>query len=113
MKKIYVCSPLAGDIEGNIKRAIEFSKFVTRQGCLPITPHIYCTQFLDDTVPEERLKGLEMGIELLKVCDELWVFGSRISNGMEKEIELWNRDIKKRVVYFDENLIERTQVIHQ
>ncbi len=31
---------------------------------------------------------MEMGRELLTICDELWVFGDRISEGMAAEIEL-------------------------
>lgn len=94
MKKIYVCSPLSGDIENNIKKAIEYSKYVVSKGHLPITPHIYFTQFLDDNKPKERIKGLRMGIELLKVCDELWVFGDTLSYGMKNEISQFTKIIR-------------------
>ena len=30
---------------------------------------------------------MEMGLELLRVCDELWVFGERISEGIAGEIK--------------------------
>ena len=30
---------------------------------------------------------MDMGLELLKLCDEVWVFGDKISEGMKKEIE--------------------------
>ena len=55
-------------------------------GVLPIAPHIYFTQFLDDDVPSERELGINAGIELLKDCDDLWYFGDRITPGMVKEI---------------------------
>lgn len=54
---------------------------------IPIAPHIYFTQFLDDDDPQERRLGLDMGLELLKLCSELWVFGNRLSEGMKGEIE--------------------------
>ena len=51
MKKVYICSPCRGDYENNIQRAKEFSRAAVERGCIPITPHIYLTQFMDDTVP--------------------------------------------------------------
>ena len=58
MKKVYICSPCRGDYENNIQRAKEFSRAAVERGCIPITPHIYLTQFMDDTVPAERELGL-------------------------------------------------------
>ena len=75
MKKVYICSPCRGDYENNIQRAKEFSRAAVEHGCIPITPHIYLTQFMDDTVPAERELGLSIGRELVLMCDELWAFG--------------------------------------
>lgn len=59
------------------------------RGCIPITPHIYLTQFMDDTVPAERELGLSIGRELVLMCDELWAFGLDCPTaGMAAEIEL-------------------------
>lgn len=41
---------------------------------------------LDDGVPEERKLGTDMGLRILKVCEEVWVCGSELSSGMEQEI---------------------------
>ena len=95
MKKVFVCSPLRGDYEKNITAAKTYSCFVAEFGHLPITPHIYFTQFLDDSVERDRALGMLMGIELLKMCDELWVFGPIISDGMSKEIKYWEEMGKK------------------
>lgn len=86
-KKVYVCSPLSGNIERNIKKAKEYCREVSLKGFLPVASHIYFTQFLDDNNLEERNMGMDMGLELLKLCDEVWIFGDRISEGMKKEIE--------------------------
>ena len=75
MKKVYICSPCRGDYENNIQRAKEFSRAAVERGCIPVTPHIYLTQFMDDTVPAERELGLSIGRELVLMCDELWAFG--------------------------------------
>lgn len=87
MKWIYIASPYSGDTEVNTMRAKRYARFVTRQSAVPICPHIYLTQFLDDDISEEREAGLYLGIQMLKRCSELWVFGSHISDGMAKEIE--------------------------
>ena len=71
------------------QRAKEFSRAAVERGCIPITPHIYLTQFMDDTVPAERVLGLSIGRELVLMCDELWAFGLDCPTaGMAAEIEL-------------------------
>jgi len=87
-KLIYVCSPLKGDIENNIKKAIQYCRFVFLQGHIPYAPHVIFTQFLDDAVESERNAAIEMGNIMLLKCDELWVFGDTISSGMNSEMEL-------------------------
>ena len=89
MKKVYICSPCRGDYENNIQRAKEFSRAAVECGCIPVTPHIYLTQFMDDTIPAERELGLSIGRELVLMCDELWAFGLDCPTaGMAAEIEL-------------------------
>ena len=75
MKKVYICSPCRGDYENNIQRAKEYSRAAAMKGCIPIAPHIYLTQFMDDTIPAERELALSFGRELVLQCDELWAFG--------------------------------------
>lgn len=89
MKKVYICSPCRGDYENNIQRAKEFSRAAVDRGCIPVTPHIYLTQFMDDAIPAERELGLSIGRELVLMCDELWAFGIDCPTaGMAAEIEL-------------------------
>lgn len=85
---IYVASPLRGEYEKNMAKARQYCKHVTDKGFIPYAPHLLFTQFMDDTIPEQRATGMAMGIEMLKRCDELWVFGETISEGMAAEIEL-------------------------
>jgi hypothetical protein len=54
---------------------------------MPIAPHAYFTRFMHDSNPKERDDGCEFGIELLKICDELWTFDSYESYGMAKEVK--------------------------
>lgn len=98
MKKVYICSPCRGDYENNIQRAKEYSRAAAMRGCIPITPHIYLTQFMDDSVPTERDLALSFGRDLVLMCDELWAFGlDHPSVGMAAEIAVAN-DAGIRVV---------------
>ena len=97
-ERIYVCSPFrprakgpdraAAELKRNIDRAKKACRMLARLGAIPIAPHLYFTQFLDDTTPEERELGLLLGQELLKGCDELWAFSEHISEGMAQEIAI-------------------------
>ena len=87
MKLIFVASPYAGDVEKNIEYAKEACRHILNEGHAFFCPHLLYPQILDDDNMEERDIGIKMGKEFLNKCDELWVFGNHISNGMFKEIE--------------------------
>ena len=84
---VYICSPYSDDVEGNVAAARRYSRFAVEQGYIPIAPHLLFPQFLDDSRPDERELGLFFGNALMSKCSEVWVFGSRISSGMESEIK--------------------------
>lgn len=91
-KLIYICSPCRGN-DGNYEHNIEMTQYYCRTvmhmfpNLLPIAPHVYFTQFLDDSDPCERRMGMDAGMELLEQCSEVWVFGMKNqSAGMKKEI---------------------------
>ena len=84
---VYICSPYAGDVEQNVKATHAYSRHAVDRGCIPIAPHLLYPQILRDDHPVERQLGLVFGIALMSKCAEVWVFGSRISPGMEAEIK--------------------------
>ena len=87
MRKIYICSALRGDMESNIMKARAYCEYAVREhGVIPIAPHIYLTQFLNDEIAEDREFGLKAGLSLLSGCEELWYFGDQITRGMTDEI---------------------------
>lgn len=98
---VYICSPYAGDVEHNVAAARRYSRFAVETGYIPIAPHLLFPQFLDDTNPKERELGLLFGNALLCKCAEMWVFGERISEGMDAEIRraVWKGH---RIRYFSE-----------
>ena len=83
---VYVASPFAGDTEYNIARARGYCRFAVAEGAIPIAPHLLYPQFMDDDDKEQRELGLFFALVLLGKCDELWVFGNKISKGMKAEI---------------------------
>ena len=86
-KKIYVISKYRGNTEENLKVAKKVGDIIIGCDYIPVIPHLYLPQFLNDEVPEERVKAIDMGVELLSGCDMIWLVGTDISNGMEYEIE--------------------------
>ena len=52
---------------------------------------------LDDSDPKEREIGIAAGLNLIWFCDEMWIFGDRITEGMKTEIQFCkNLNIKMR-----------------
>ena len=102
---VYLCSPYAGDTESNIKAAQKYSRFAVSKGYIPIAPHLLFPQFMNDADPAERKLGLFFGNALMSKCSEVWVFGKRISAGMEAEIKRaqWKN---YRLRYFNESCEE-------
>ena len=87
MKLVYISSPYTGDPEANAEKARIYSRMAVLQGFIPVTPHIYFPQFMDDTDPAERELPMQMNLQLLLSCSEVWVFGTYLSTGMEREIK--------------------------
>ena len=97
---VFICSPYAGDVKQNVKNARRYSRFAVEQGAIPVTPHLLYTQFMDDNDKAERELGLLFGKVLLSKCDEVWVFGNKLSSGMKQETvkaRTWGKPVK----YFD------------
>lgn len=84
---VFVCSPYRGDVEGNVKRARGYAKFIAGCGYVPIIPHLFYPTFLSDDDAEERILGITLGVEQMKGCDEFWMYGTHISEGMAFELE--------------------------
>ena len=89
MKKVYICSPLRGNYEKNIKNATLYCRAAIKAGYIPIAPHIYFPLFLDDSDESERDIGIKCGLEALEGCDEIWVIinpHETPSEGMSGEV---------------------------
>lgn len=100
---VYICSPFSGDISGNIERAKKYSRYAVDSKAIPIAPHLLFPQFMSDDA--ERELALFMDMVLLGKCEELWVFGELVTEGMSAEIAKAKRKNMK-IRYFTENCEE-------
>ncbi|SHH69059.1 DUF4406 domain-containing protein [Desulfosporosinus lacus] len=112
MKLIYICSPLRGDMEANLKRASQYCAYAASCGVIPIAPHVAWNGVFDDTIPAKREAALRLGLELLKRCDEVWVMGNEITQGMQGEIDEAAR-LHRATVYVLDEQVEQDLKIRQ
>lgn len=92
MIRAYICSPLSAETEDEIRRnmlqARQFMKQIADiYGYRTYAPHAYLPELLDDTYREERALALSFDMKLLEICEIVIVCGTRISRGMQMEIE--------------------------
>lgn len=94
MKIIYIAHPISGDIyQNHLKvRKIIRDLNMSNPDIVPFAPYLIDLLCMDDYIPEERARGIKNNEALFraKFIDEVWLFGDRISIGMQHEIELAN-----------------------
>lgn len=97
---VYICSPYSGDPSGNTRKAISYSRFAVDQGAIPLAPHLLLPLYMKEE--SERELAMFMDMVFLGHCQELWVFGSERTEGMQAEIAMAKkRNMKIR--YFKED----------
>ena len=106
MKKVYICAPLAGDVERNLERVKRYTRYALMCGTAPVVPHFYAL-CLDDTNPKERQIGMAAGFSLLWFCDELWVCGDTVTEGMKSEINFC-KNLNIRIRYVKDSEVTKT-----
>ena len=93
-RKIYVCSRYhaqnLGAMIQNMGDALAECKRIAEEGDIPICPHLYYTQFLNDDDAGQMEFGVLAAKEDLKHCDAMTVLirNEIISKGMESEMLL-------------------------
>ncbi len=90
MKKVYICAPLGGNVRENLERVKRYAEYALKCGTAPVVPHFYAL-CLDDADPKQRQLGMAAGLALLEICDEMWIFGNTVSEGMRGEIRFCDR----------------------
>lgn len=92
MKVVYICHPVSGDVKGNIKRIKKICRSINLEhnNIIPFVPYMIDILALDDDIPTERKRGIKNNTFLLEngYVDEVWVYGHKLSSGMQTEIEI-------------------------
>ncbi len=70
---VYVCSAYDGEYE-DYKKAIEYCKYVVAQGHIPFSNIVMLHSVLDGNHYEKMLQMLQVGFEMIRIVDEVWVF---------------------------------------
>jgi len=85
MKRVYICHPFSADPEGNVRVIREVCRRVVGIGHNPIAPQLALPQFMDDAT--ERARAMDLCLDLVGVCDEVWVFrrGAALTGGQLAE----------------------------
>jgi hypothetical protein len=102
--RVFVCAPLKEytDVNGTVhtlennKADAEtfYAEYVRTAGFTPFVPH-RLADILDDSDPEEQLLGRTLALAALPYCQEVWVFGDYVSEGMRKETDrAWELGIR-------------------
>lgn len=102
----YICCPYRGDVAANTEAARRYARFAAEQGRAPIAVTLMLPQFINEAT--ERELALCIGEAVLRRCDEVWVCGDHISEGMRSEIGLAER-IGLEIMYFKEADIKCTK----
>ena len=89
---VYICSPYSGDIAANTENAKRYCRFAVDNHAIPIAPHLLFPQFMNEE--KERDLAMFMDMVLIGRCEQLWVFGDTITEGMQAEI---NKAYKKGI----------------
>ena len=100
---VYVASPFAGDEARNAENAVRYCRFAVDSGAIPLAPHLFLPRFMSEA--NEREVAMFMNMVFLGRCEQLWVFGDRITDGMAAEIA----KAKKRrmpIRYFTDDCVE-------
>ncbi|MEO6522198.1 MAG: DUF4406 domain-containing protein [Mucilaginibacter sp.] len=92
MKIVYIAHPIGGDVKNNIAKVLAIVKDInlTHPDVVPFAPYIVDCLALDDSIPEQRKRGMSNNEHFIsnRFIDEIWLFGDKISGGMQAEIEL-------------------------
>ena len=85
-KLVYICAPLRGDVAKNIEFARKKAQEVFQAGNIPVCPHLIFPPIADPENPVQDQAAREMGLRLVESCQEVYVYGSKWTEGMRAEI---------------------------
>mgnify|MGYP006238438413 FL=1 len=86
---VIIESPYMGDVKSNIAYARQCMGDSLKRGEAPFASHLLYTQILDDTIPQQRMMGMQRAFEWYRCADLMAVYTDKgISSGMQKGMEI-------------------------
>ena len=86
---VIIESPYMGSVQRNIAYAQQCMGDSLKRGEAPFASHLLYTQILDDTIPQQRMMGMQRAFEWYRCADLMAVYTDRgISSGMQKGMEV-------------------------
>jgi hypothetical protein len=88
---VYICHPYSNNPDVNRIKFNRIFKFIRNnlKEAVPFSPIHAFGEFYDDNRKEDRKEVLKLCIDVLKRCDEVWVFGDwRNSEGCRLEVKI-------------------------
>ena len=88
MKVIYMAHKVSGDVENNLAKAKLWLRWIEKHHDVAVVASwITECEVWDDDNLEHRAAGLRRDFAVIERCDELWLMGDRVSDGMKKETD--------------------------
>jgi hypothetical protein len=84
-QRVYVCHPFADAPVANEARVREIARGLFDEGIVAIAPHLYLPHIFDEQT--QRHLALDACLQLVEMCDQVRVYGKRVTPGMQREIE--------------------------
>ena len=86
---VIIESPYMGNVQRNIAYAQQCMGDSLKRGEAPFASHLLYTQILDDTIPQQRMMGMQRAFEWYRCADLMAVYTDKgISSGMQKGMEI-------------------------
>lgn len=113
MRRVIIESPFHGKTQEELAANIKYVREACRDAALlhqevPFASHLFFTQFLDDTNPEERQLGINMGYDFWEKADKIIFYVDKgMSPGMKDALAravMEDKPFEKRYLYTEHEI---------
>ena len=85
-KRVYICAPYDGENTRSREKIWGYCLFARERTYAPIAPFLYYPQFMPKIYEKEMQLMRSLALRDLLTCEEIWVFGNKVTPEMENEI---------------------------
>jgi hypothetical protein len=85
-KLVYIAHQYTGDESNNYQLALRWVRWAAaKPQIVPVAPWLVYIQALNNDDPREKELGMQLNFRVLERCQELWLCGPHMSEGMIRE----------------------------